>query len=261
MLDESFEDTIKDILKKLRRKGILMVRIIPPNIAIDNFGKSFESNEENFNWATLQLNIEKGIDELYNSFADRHKGSLKKAIKNNVSVIEIDNEEDIVLFSKKYTEMYINRGLDVNLEDEKARFLGIFNCFQQYKNGFFLAIKNEQTETIGGVCITLQGKSAHYYKGYSSPNFRYLPIKHIAIYKALEKSKAYGKKVFDFGGYALEVPKGDQLVAINFFKEGFRGQKVIFPKTRIYYLIPFVKIAFKMLNKLKTKPYKSRDAN
>lgn len=143
--------------------------------------------------------------------------------------------------------MYQSRGLRIDHKRENIRFKAILNCFQQYKNGFFLAVKNNQKEIIGGICIQLQGNTAYYFKGYAHPQHRHLPINHIALFQAIKHAKRLEKSIFDFGGYALNTQNNVQLQAINHFKDGFRGTISLYPLTRYYYSLLFVKFAHKSL--------------
>lgn len=249
--ESEYESTVDEIAKALKRKGILILRVIPPKLNIADSSPNFSSHRSHFNWATLQLNIENSIDEIFKQFADRHKWSIKKALKENVIVEEINDSETISKFAKQYTEMYQSRGLKIDYKREIIRFTAILNCFQQYKNGFFLAVKNNEKEIIGGICIRLQGSSAYYFKGYAHPQHRHIPINHIALFQAINHAKRLGKSIFDFGGYALNAKQDVQLQTINHFKDGFRGTVSLYPLTRYYYSIRFVKFTHKGLDSIK----------
>ena len=249
--EQSFDDVLIDIALQLRRKGLLILRVMPPLITIADEGKGFVTDASNFNWASLHLLIDKELSLLYQSLAQRHKGSIKQAQKMGISVSEIDQLEDIKYFAEGYTAMYHFRGLLVDASFEKNRFTHLFNCFQKYKNGMFLGIRNQEKELIGGICVSIQNNTMTYYKGYAHPAFRQLPISHIGIFEAIRQAQQLGKTYFDFGGYAIEPHIDKQLAAINFFKKGFGGYRVDFPKTRIYYLNPIAQIMFKILKTIK----------
>jgi lipid II:glycine glycyltransferase (peptidoglycan interpeptide bridge formation enzyme) len=249
---KQFDSVLNDIALQLKRKGVCLLRVMPPLINIAHKTDDYESHASFFNWATLQLNIEKDLAVLFQSFAPRHKGSIKKAQKMGLSVSVLNQEADISTFAEGYTAMYQHRGLSVDESFEKKRFTHLFNCFQTYKNGLFLGIYNPHKELIGGICVSIQSNTMTYYKGYAHPKFRQLPISHIGIFEAIRQAQQLGKTCFDFGGYAIEPHIDKQLAAINFFKKGFGGSIVTFPPTRIYYLRAFAQIGFKALRTFKT---------
>ena len=226
-----------------------ILRITPPYF-ISGFGEAyyddlrrrlhFENSDQEINWSTLILSTEAPEEEIFKKFADNHKQSIKKAIKMGLQSQKLTDPDMIDTFSAQHSDMYEKRGLKVDRDKNKQRFRSLYNFFEKNNLGYFVIVRENET-VIGGVCCIVQGNTARYLEGYSHPDYRKYPISHLALYEAIKIAKSRGLRFFDFGGYANNVQEGDQLYAINKFKEAFRGELVNYPKTMLIYTLPLAK--------------------
>ena len=104
---------------------------------------------------------------------------------------------------------------------------------------------------VGGLCISYEGNTAFYNKGYSHPDHRNLPVNHIGFYEVIRRAKEKGLKYFDLGGYGINLKEDDQVNAINRFKDGFGGTLVYYPQTLTIYTTPVSKLLFSLYKRLK----------
>ena len=246
------------VVSACRRRGVLIVKILPPfmteenKAAIQSFTKlKFVQSDDDFNWASLKLLLDKPIEELLKGFSDNHRQSIKKAQKLNLTADTITDPTEIDIFAEQYIKMYQSRGLPISPEVITHTLKLLFAFYNKYNTGAFLAVRSPAEGIIGGVCISYQGDSGFYQKGYSHPDHRSLPINHLAIFEAIKLSKEKGLKYFDFGGYGLNLKEDDQVHAINRFKSWFGGQLVYHPQTLTIYTTPFSKPIYSLYQRVR----------
>jgi lipid II:glycine glycyltransferase (peptidoglycan interpeptide bridge formation enzyme) len=256
-----YEAVCKGLIAKCRNKGVWMLRILPPYMsdaqkAILESTKTFkyEFSDEEINWCSLRLPLDKPMEETLKGFSENHRRSIKKAQKLNLSTSQIESTSDIDVFSDQYVEMFQSRGLPVLLNNTRQIFQNLFSFFHKHDNGIFLVVRSDDGGMVGGLSITYQGNTAFYFKGYSHPDHRNLPINHLAFYNAMTIAKERGVEYFDFGGYANNVKEGDQLYAINRFKDGFGGKLITHPRTRLVYIMPGAKTLYKLYRRIRKVP-------
>jgi lipid II:glycine glycyltransferase (peptidoglycan interpeptide bridge formation enzyme) len=105
----------------------------------------------------------------------------------------------------------------------------------------------KEDELLGGLIIIFQGDTAFYYKGYIDHDKRSMPINHLAFYTAMIYSRDKNMKWFDLGGYATGT-MDKQLLNINKFKDGFKGELVEFSKTQMIGLNILSKPAYALMS-------------
>jgi lipid II:glycine glycyltransferase (peptidoglycan interpeptide bridge formation enzyme) len=147
--------------------------------------------------------------------------------------------------------MYEKRGLPTDRANSIIKYLSLFDFFEKTGLGTFIMVF-ENKLPIGGICCVIQGHTMRYLEGYSHPDFRQYPITHIAFFEAIKFAKQKGLRFFDLGGYANNVQEGDQLYAINKFKEGFRGQIITYPETLLIYTLFLSKQIFQLYKKARS---------
>ena len=73
-----------------------------------------------------------------------------------------------------------------------------------------------------------------------------MPIGHLAMYQAIIEAKEKGKQYFDLGGYGINISKNHPVYTINRFKDGYKGEYVVHPKTMIVDTIPLAGWLYKL---------------
>lgn len=246
---DAYKEALLQIKKYFRAALIPILRVTPPYF-ISQYGETyynelkkaigFEISDQEINWSTLILSTAPTEEDILKSFADNHRQSVKKAIKMGLQATVVSDPEVIDTFSDQHSEMYEKRGLQTDRAKNRVHFRKLFDFFEKNDVGYFIIVKEGDT-TIGGVCCVIQGNAVRYLEGYSHPDYRKYPISHIALYEAIKVAKNRGIPFFDFGGYANNVKEGDQLYAINKFKEAFRGDLVHYPETMMIFTLPLSK--------------------
>lgn len=202
---------------------------------------SFTQKFDITNWSTIVIRLDKDIDEIFKSFKKNHKGSIKKALKEGLTVRPIDLNEDIRDFALLYDKMYKSRGLVKNFPDTLDLFRKLSKMFIEQKNGKILSVFNSKGKMIGGVVLGIQNSEMYYKYGASDPEYRKLPILHLALFEGIKLAKKENLSIFNFGGYNHFVKEGDQVYAINFFKRSFNGEFIFYPK-RMYFELNKMKL-------------------
>jgi len=172
------------------------------------------SNDINAEFQTLLIDLRKPYDKVFEEdFESRVRGTIRKAIKNDVS-IKIDNDLD--LFYHYYKESCDKRG------QPKLTLPFFTDLFERSKNIRFeisWAIFNEKPIGLDVIC---------YDKNYSTGYWNYvfadapkLGQGTLIIAESIRRSQTYGCSFFDF----CFVEK-ERLSAIYQFKKGFSKTEV-----------------------------------
>ena len=201
------------------------------------------------NWSSIVLNLEASEEELFRNLSKGHKSDIKKALKNNITVSNGD-ENDLKEFSDIFVRMNKDRGIQQQETETRAFLKAAYQFISEHKKGLFLVVKNEERKNIGGVFVVFQGNTARYFKGASDASFRHLPVLHLAIWEAIQRSRELGYKVFDLWGYNHYVDENDQVFFINRFKKGFGGSYLFYPKKMFFIYKPFTHSIYKLTRQL-----------
>jgi peptidoglycan pentaglycine glycine transferase (the first glycine) len=203
------------------------------------------------NWSSIVLDLGASEDEIRRSFTKGHKSDLKKAEKNQISVTELILDEELEKFCQVYVKMYKERGLPIDEVQSHAFFRRIREFLKRTGRGYFLIVKDNSGQLLGGIVLLLQGKQVRYFKGASDPSSRHIPVLHLAIWEGIKKVKALGYHHFDFWGYNHFVTEDDQVFYINRFKKGFGGSYLFYPKKMYIVYRPFMYWLYELLTGFK----------
>ena len=246
--DSLYSAVCRGLADSCRAAGLMVLRIVPPcmeqamichNAAAA--GLRYEHSQREINWSSLHLALDIPADQLLASFSENHRRSIRKAVKLGLHTELLKEPADLRLFAEQYVQMYRRRGLPLSARQTLQSFQGLFELFSKENNGFFMLVRSESGNIMGGICICYQGDTAFYYKGYTHTDQRHIPVTHLAIFNAMQLAAKKGSRYFDLGGYAQNTIEGDQLSAINRFKDGFRGKVVSHPDTMLIYTLPLAK--------------------
>jgi lipid II:glycine glycyltransferase (peptidoglycan interpeptide bridge formation enzyme) len=182
-----------------------------------------------------------------------HKADIKKSNKLAMSVTELNSAQDFNCLMSIFENMHKKRKL--NIDQQEFYFL-IKNVkdFFIYKNvGKILIVKDRDGKIIGGIILAFQGSIIRYYKGASDPDYRHLPVLHLAIWESIQLAKKLGFNSFDFWGYNHFAKENDQVFLINRFKKGFGGNYLFYPKKMYFIYKPFRYKLFRLSKMLQTR--------
>jgi peptidoglycan pentaglycine glycine transferase (the first glycine) len=205
------------------------------------------------NWSSIVLNLRGTEEDIRRNFSKGHKSDLKKAEKNQISVSALSSEEELDRFSKVYFKMNKGRGLAIDEQQSKAFLKRTWEFLKQTGLGDCLIVKDGTSQLLGGIILLYQGKTVRYFKGASDPEYRHLPILHLAIWEGIKRAKTLGFHDFDFWGYNHFVNEKDQVFYINRFKKGFGGSYSFYPKKMYILFKPMMYRLYRTLIDFKKK--------
>ena len=214
----------------------------------------FTNTFDRENWSSIIVNLDEDIETIFKKFRDMHKRSIKKAIKVNASVRRAESTEDIKKLAQVFHKMGISRKINtdslVNIEN---RFVRIYDFLTKNDKGFILLVTNDSGTITGGSINISNGKGLRYFIGATDPDIKDIPVLHTAIFESMKIAKTMGFQYLDLWGYNHYVDKTDQIHNINFFKKGFGGEFIFYPKIMHIQLLPFGHFIYRMIMKLKKK--------
>ena len=251
--DKEIINAINKIVEYYRKKKFikLIVKLGKPDnnteIIQKHFNHQYKESNYPLNWSTLILKLKNtNIDDVFGKFSTNHKRSIKKAQKNKLTVSEISSLEQIKCFSEVYDNMYKSRKIVKSFNNTFNVFSNIYNLFKENNNGYFLGVFYN-SKIIGGLILPKQGNTLYYQYGATDINYRKFPILHLAFYEAIKIAIAENFDYFDFGGYITNINEKNQIYNINKFKDGFRGEVLVYPKNMHFILSPFKNTFYEML--------------
>jgi hypothetical protein len=242
-----------------RRKFFLVVRWMPYWYAEEDsemIRRQIEikwpvlTNANLIHWASKRISLNEPEEAIFKKFSENHRRNIKKGNSFSIECRVIAEKKIIENFIDGYVKMYQHRNLQVDHSAVQASFNKLHEFLISSGRGFFMGAFKDDV-LLGGLIIIYQGKTAFYYKGYIDHEQRQMPINHVAFYHAILQSKQNNMQWFDFGGYAVDTTD-EQLVNINKFKDGFKGELVQFSPSRMYGLNLLSRAAYSLLS-LKNK--------
>jgi lipid II:glycine glycyltransferase (peptidoglycan interpeptide bridge formation enzyme) len=188
--------------------------------------------------SSIEIDLEKSIDDIYGKIRKGHKSDIKKAIKLGFTVDPVRSEDELASFFEIYAKMCKARNIEEG-ELSSVNMTKIYNYLVKNNKGVIFIVRDNDGIILGGAIFVYQGISVRYYKGASDPDKRDIPVTHIVLYEAIKKAKADNFRYFDFWGYNHFANENDQVYYINHFKKGFGGYYTFFAKKMNIDLFPF----------------------
>jgi hypothetical protein len=186
---------------------------------------------------SIEIDLEKSDDEIWNLYKSEHRGCIRKALKAGLTVDIVKNPSELDCFIKICVKMCKTRNIPEDCLPPNIVY-DIFNYLNFNKKGQILFVKDKDGIMLGGIITIYQGNSVRLYKGASDPDRRDLPISHLLINEIVQRAKKANFKYLDLWGYNHFVDKNHQVYNINKFKRGFGGYCTFFAKKMNISLIP-----------------------
>lgn len=201
--------------------------------------------------ATIEIDLSKSLEELWNSLDKDAKWGVKKAEKSGLNVKIIEDEMGWKDFYEIYKKTCLY-GKIVPRDMDEIKIGKLLGCFFEGKMIAGAVIK------INADRVTLfLNASEHEHLKYQPNNLLYWSI--------IKWGKENGFKIFDLGGYQINAKEGSKLYEINRFKLRWGGEIKEYPvysKNPLYIIgrktirnVPFIK---KMRDELKIKINKNK---
>lgn len=178
------------------------------------FDYSFSKNFTNFLpllWNKFKVNIKytyliedlTDLDKVYSGFDNDLKYEIKKAIKNNISIIEHNSIDEFYGINKKTFERQ-NIEIPYSLE-----FLTkLDKIMDEKKSRKILFAKDESNKLIAAVYLIYDRNCTYYLMGGADPEYRNTGVQKLLIWEAI-KFASKVSKTFDFEGSMIQnIEKG-----------------------------------------------------
>lgn len=226
---EKVSECIDKIVEYLNTKKIGLLKIIPVDNEFDITTDFFKTTKlknriyfEKKGWSTIKISVVgKTSEDVFRNFSKGHKSSIKKAQKEGVEAIFIDNKKHLKQLSGIYDNMHHRKGLILPLKDSKTAFNKIFDL----KLGVFIGVfKNN--DLLGGIVCVSEGDSLLYKFGASDIKYHHVPVLHVAIFKMLQYAMETKHEKVDLCGYLPDAKQDSYSYGVNLFKKGFGGEIV-----------------------------------
>jgi hypothetical protein len=187
-------------------------------------------NINSLNRGTLLIDLTIDFEIIFKNFTNLLKKNYKKGLNSNLIVRELTEKVDFSIFLELHKKLSKNRKIDLISDNQ---IIATLNLINNNKSGFILGCFKEN-KLIGGVACVEQGNRIEYYLGVSDPDYRKLPLSHLTLIRAIEKTKEEGYEWFDMGGVVIDAPKENQIHNITNFKLNFSSNfKEYYPKFSI----------------------------
>ena len=195
-----------------------------PLVLTSNF--SFEKSA----WNTVIIKLAgKTEQEVFKSFSENHKRSIKKALKEGLEIKFTRDKNHLDQFSGIYDEMYRRKGLVLSLPDSNMAFRKIIELDLGVFAGVF-----KQGELLGGAIFVSEGEDLLYKFGATDAKYYDIPVLHVVIYEMIKYAIETRHEFVDLGGYTPNALEGSSAHGINRFKKWFGGEIVeYFPPIEI----------------------------
>src|SRR3989344_1688008 len=165
---------------------------------------------------TMYINLSPSGQAIFDKFSEAKRRAVRRSIKNNVTVKESTNIDDLIRVKNKSAGMF---GFITTYGIKK-----LWNIFAP-KHAAILLAYSSPNETVGGVLLLFWKDTAYYWIAGATKKGKKLFAPTLLVWEALKLAKNRGAKQFDFVGVWDErIPnKFHEWKGFTKFKEGFGG--------------------------------------
>lgn len=195
--------------------------------------------------ATRVLDISMTEDEILAQMKSKTRYNIRLAEKKGIKVTCVDDANILYNLLKKTSgrdKGYSPHGK--TYYDKMAQAL----CQKGFGKVFVAECKGEP---LAAIFVTFYGKLSIYLHGGFDDSKRNLMAPYLCQWEAIKYAKTQGCHYYDFWGVAETDDPKDPWAGISRFKEGFGGEKIIFPGSYDYVLHPFWYNLLTLLAKIK----------
>jgi len=175
---------------------------------------------------TIIIDLSKTEDEIFTNFSQAKRRAIRKAVKNNVTVVESESISQLI-----------------KIKNKSAGFAGFITTWGQDKlwdsfapdNAKILLSYSKNNELIAGVLLLFDdNQTSNYWIAGSTKKGKKLAAPSLIVWEALKISKRNGAAKFDFQGIWDErLPHlNNKWHGFSKFKKGFGGEEKYYPFTK-----------------------------
>jgi hypothetical protein len=170
---------------------------------------------------TIQVDLTPGEDQIFSSLSEAKRRAVRRALKNDVRIIESDKIADFISIKNKSAGLFgfiTTYGID--------KFWPIFA-----PNHAKILLASCRGTTVGGILLVFWGRIAYYWMAGATKSGKKLFAPTLLVWEALKCSRLNRCTKFDFVGVWDErMPKNNkEWLGFTKFKEGFGGKPLYYP--------------------------------
>lgn len=180
---------------------------------------------------TKQINLLKTAEELKNSFSKQTRYKINRATREDIkfNIYRLDSKEKIESYLNYYNDFLESKGLLFRISKREIYAL---------LDNYIVTYASYKGETLVMHCSFIDPEQLTVYIHHSASHFRTLNEKDTKIdknlisyansflhYQDMLYFKSLGIKTYDLGGYGVDT-EDKSILAINQFKDGFRGELI-----------------------------------
>lgn len=223
---------IKELLSGIP-KGVVFVRFEPEKLAtleknrfnLKKVGPKSLLSGQSSPKATRVLDISKSEEEIIAQMKPKTRYNIRLAEKKGVKVKVMDDAD--ILYGLLVATSKRDKGY---FPHEKSYYANMIKELAQ-NNEAHIFVAERNGEFLSAILVTFFGEVATYLHGGFSEGHRSLMAPYLCQWEAIKYARGKGCKVYDFWGVAETDDPDDPWAGISRFKEGFGGEKVVFPGT------------------------------
>lgn len=243
----------KDVLSKLLeyylknfRTDVVYTQIRNIN-SVDNYINVFQEYGFKFTGhLNYIIDLKQSIDTIWKNVFSKRKNEIRRGIKENITVSEIDYEKENYLSYKLLQSVY--RKAKLPLPD-----------YEYFENACTIMLKDNVLKILGGYyngilisVIYLLCFNGRVYNWYAAGNYQYYRKypNDVTMWEAVKWASENGFEIFDFGGAGNPEKK----YGVRDFKRKFGGEEVNFGRFEYVHKPVIMKISglgFKVWQKIK----------
>ena len=176
---------------------------------------------------TWELDIALSEDELLMGMRKTTRYLIKKAIREDVEIIEADGVEE---FDRLYQQTKVRQHFTPFSIDY------LKNEFKAFSNDGQISVllgKCNGEVVASGIFVFWQG-IGFYHHGASSLKYPKIPVSYLLLWEAIKKAKEKGCERFNFWGVVPDNVKNHPWYGLSLFKKGFGGKNKEYIRTQDY---------------------------
>ena len=166
---------------------------------------------------TILIDLDAGFDSIERNFSSNIRKNIKKGINKGIETKILTNKNELAFLSEIHEKMSNFKKIN---HFSKKQMVDMLNLFANEKHGFVIGCFLDSI-LIGGIALVKQGNRIEYFIGISDPDYKKLPITHLAIYNGIKIAIESKFRFFDMGGIVFNSLNGEQTHSISEFKLDF----------------------------------------
>jgi lipid II:glycine glycyltransferase (peptidoglycan interpeptide bridge formation enzyme) len=227
---------ISEMCAKGKEEGVIFVRVEPMNAEngeMRQVGPNTLLSGQASPRATQVVNITEAEEEILAQMKPKTRYNIRLAEKKGVTVKMLDNVDEFFDLLEKTASR--DKGYAPH---ERAYYTGLINNLGKSDMAHIFIAEHEGIP-LAAIMVSFFGEVATYLHGGFDADKRNLMAPYLCQWEAIKYARGKGCAYYDFWGVAETDDPGDPWAGITRFKEGFGGEKVIFPGTFDIIISPF----------------------